>query len=565
MQIAADHQAFNAARKLTDPAQRVEADRQLLKNYPTSSLIESTRFDILQVLIKAFPDRTAEIDEQADYLAEHPGRNLESYEKAYVASLLADAGSKGVDLPTAEKWAKAAIKAISEAPPQSAQASAPAAATPGADVKPSANPTPSHSVPLMVQLLAQTALATVYLDEDRFDDAKPILDEAYALSPTDSKVNLLRARMAFGLHDNAGALEDFERAAIMGGIQPPWRETMMSLYRQAHGGSDAGFMQDMDVRYAKLFPIPFVPAKHEPHKPGHTVLLEFFTGSGCIPCIAGDLATDVLMDTYARDEVVEMELDQHIPDPDPLANPDTVARAALYGTMGMPTFILDGASLPFQGASRDKTGELYAKLAAAIDVQEAKPSPVALKLRVERASDGAIIAKAEVNIGSMEEVGKYLAAEIAAEKPSASSHPNIENGPTPAPVSTTTEASKDKGPPNLVLNFALVEDNVRYTGENGVRFHRMIVRALPTDAIALQADASATKSFETQFNVAEISAKWATYLDSYEKNHDPFHAIEFLSKDTTIDPNQLAVVAWVQDATSHRVLQAQYVPVVLGK
>jgi tetratricopeptide (TPR) repeat protein len=566
MQVAADHQAFNAARKLTDPAQRLEADRQFLKDYPTSSLIESTHFDILQVLIKAFPDRTAEIDEQADYLAEHPGRNPKIFEDAYIASILADAGSKGVDLPTAEKWANAAIKAVSEASSQPAQAIAgKPAATPGADVKPSASPTPQHPVPVMFQVMAQTALATVYLDEDRFDDARPILDEAYTLSPTDSKISLLCGRLALAMHQNADALEDFESAAIMGGIHPPWRETMMSLYRQAHAGSDAGFLHDMDARYAKLFPMPFVPAKHEPHKSGHTVLLEFFTGSGCIPCVGGDLATDALMDSYGRDEVVELELDQHIPDPDPLANPDTVERAAADGTGSMPAFLLDGMMLPLQGASRADSGSLYAKLAAAVDGQETKSSSVALKLGVERASDGAILAKAEVIIGSMEELDKYLAEKIVAEAASIPGHQNIEKARTPVPVTTTTDASKEKGPPNLVLHFALVEDNVRYTGENGVRFHRMVVRAIPGNAMALQSQALVASSFETTFHPAEISAKWATYLDSYEKDHDPFHAVEFLSKDTTIDPVQLAVVAWVQDTTSHRVLQTQFVPVVLGK
>jgi hypothetical protein len=129
----------------------------------------------------------------------------------------------------------------------------------------------------------------------------------------------------------------------------------------------------------------------------------------------------------------------------------------------------------------------------------------------------------------------------------------------------TADANRDTKQPRLEVNFALVEDNVRYQGENGVRFHRMVVRALPSPATSVPTVAPGTPTFESTFNVAQISQKLAAYLDSYETNHDPLRKVEFMSKDTTMNLNHLAVVAWVQDSTTHRVLQTRFSPVPKGK
>ena len=89
--------------------------------------------------------------------------------------------------------------------------------------------------------------------------------------------------------------------------------------------------------------------------------------------------------------------------------------------------------------------------------------------------------------------------------------------------------------PQLVVNFALVEDEIRYSGENGIRFHRMVVRALakPADS-GFRVTAGDNFDLDASFDLAAISGALRTYLDDYEQHNDRFGKITFISKDTTI-------------------------------
>ena len=133
---------------------------------------------------------------------------------------------------------------------------------------------------------------------------------------------------------------------------------------------------------------------------------------------------------------------------------------------------------------------------------------------------------------------------------------------TPAPTAVTPSApAAQPAPiePHLVANFALVEDDVRYSGENGIRFHRMVVRSLAQPA-GTGAPVEPGKTLEATFDPAAVSAALKTYLDTYEQKNDRFGKVTFLAKDTALEPTHLAIVAWVEDTTTHRVLQAAFVP-----
>ena len=148
---------------------------------------------------------------------------------------------------------------------------------------------------------------------------------------------------------------------------------------------------------------------------------------------------------------------------------------------------------------------------------------------------------------------------LADKTPPAAAEPNKQ--PASDKSKPVPPAAAPPAAPQLVLNIALVEDDVRYSGENGVRFHRMVVRCLakPADS-GYPVEPSNTATVDTTFDLAEISQKLTAYLVQYEKSNPRFGQIEFLSKDTTMQPNHLAVAAWVQDETTHRVLQSAYFP-----
>jgi thiol-disulfide isomerase/thioredoxin len=377
-------------------------------------------------------------------------------------------------------------------------------------------------------------LADVYLHEGKLDKATAALDRTKSFDPQAiesdlGSILLTRGQIAYAQHHDAEALDYLERAAVYGGLNAQARPVLLKLYAQANGGSSAGMEADIDAQYRKLVPAAFTPAPHNTPPTGRTVLLELFTGSGCAPCVAADLALDGVLEAYPRNEVVALSFDQHIPEPDPLANPDSVARARFYDIGGTPTAFLDGKSAGFVGGERSDAQKRYPTLAKNIDEQLDIPSGVDLKLDTTVAPDHTIAVNATAKITDAAALNKLL--------------------------------SPAKGAaPNLVLNIALVQPEVSYSGENGIRFHSMVVRALARPAakgfpIAMTGESQASATFDP----AEVSRELSKYLAEYSQHNDRFGIVHFLSTDTSL-PGSLAVAAWVEDPTTHQVVQAAFVP-----
>jgi predicted negative regulator of RcsB-dependent stress response len=394
IQLPADQRAITAARATVDPEQRLAAMREFVKTYPKSSRVDGAQSDIFDTLVKYFPQRTTEIDAQARLLVKHSGKGLSklSYEY-YVADDLASAGDKGVDLSLAEKYAKDATDKLTETAYDKDAA---------ANVKkykyPARTAASTHASFAQDRANALASLARVDLDENKNDQAHALLDEACKLDSTVSEVNLVKGELALSEHKNGEALEDFERAQLSGELKAPQRQKMMELYRQAHNGSDAGFITEMDARYQETFPPPFTPQKHEPSDGSRTALLELFTGSACEPCVSADLVVDALLNSYPRKDLVALSFDQHIPEPDPLANPESVARGTLYRIAGTPTYVLNGKKLLSRGGSRLDAQRYYEDLTKSIETEAAIPSGVELHLTAERGADGVIHAQASVAV-----------------------------------------------------------------------------------------------------------------------------------------------------------------------
>jgi len=546
-QLPADQRAFHAAQAVTDPEKRLAALRQFIQQFPKSTRVDRAQSEILDVLLKNFPDRAAEIDAQAKLLVKKSGKGeTKLSEESNVADNLADAGTHGVDLATAEKFARDAADKLMEPPYDKEMTKA---------YKKYKQPRPStkdlHDDFAEARANALSALADVCLREGDLPQATAALDEAYALDPMVDEVNALRGEVALAQHKDAEALTDFERAQLLGELKARLRSKMMALYAAQHGGSDAGFVAEMDARYAELYPAPQPPAMHTPVASGHTVLLELFTGSACPPCVGGDLAVDDILASYPRNEVVALAFDQHIPEPDPLANPDSEARADVYHVASTPSYVVDGKLEQIYGGRRTGSGKLYDKLVKDLNPELAKPCSVQLKLSADRSS-GTVHVVAVVVTGDSNSLAEKTPPPPPPVKPDTPDNTK----PTPPPAATFPAPS-----PQLVLNFALVEDDVRYSGENGVRFHRMVVRSLakPADG-GFPVEPSKTATVDATFDLTEISQQLGAYLAKYEKSNPRFGEIEFLSKDTTMQPNHLAVAAWVQDETTHRVLQSAYFP-----
>ena len=106
----------------------------------------------------------------------------------------------------------------------------------------------------------------------------------------------------------------------------------------------------LDEEYLTKVP-PFKPAKYAGRKePGanRVAVMELFTGAQCPPCVAADVAFDALMKSYAPTDVVLLQYHMHIPGPDPMTNPDTIARWDYYrekfpdDMRGVPSTVFNG-------------------------------------------------------------------------------------------------------------------------------------------------------------------------------------------------------------------------------
>jgi tetratricopeptide (TPR) repeat protein len=536
MQLPADQKAYRAALASPNADAQIAALQAFLHDFPDSKRVGAARTKIFHLLLDAHSDRVKQIHSLAKMMVESAGTGIDrENEENTVAFELAEALPNGVDLKSAEKWSKDAV----------AQLTLPAytervrSSYEKFKVK-----APMPSTAELQQMLNQNlapdlqTLADVYFHEGKLDKATAALDrtksfDAESVEGAIGSILLTRGQIADAQHHDAEALDDLERSEVYGGLTAQTKPLLLSLYAQAHGGSTSGLEADIDAQYRKLVPAAFTPEKHNAPPTGRTALLELYTGSACEPCVAADIAVDGVLEAYPRNEVVALSFDQHIPEPDPLANPDSIARADFYKINGTPNVFLDGKQSIHLGGSRIMAQKGYPKLAADIDKELNTPSGVELKLNASVSPDHTIAASATAKITDAAALNKLLAAN---------------DGKAPG------------GAPNLALNIALVQPEVRYSGENGIRFHAMVVRSLAWPAakgfpIATTGESQATFTFDP----AEVSRNLSKYLANFSQHNERFGVVHFLSTDTTLT-SPLAIAAWVEDPSTHQVVQAAFLP-----
>ena len=266
--------------------------------------------------------------------------------------------------------------------------------------------------------------------------------------------------------------------------------------------------------YSKKNP-PFKPTAYEGRrgKSDRVVMDELFTGAECPPCVAVDLACDGIEKTYKPTDVILLQYHLHIPGPDPLTNPDGIARSKTYGdkVKGTPALFLSGKSEGGGGGAAKASEVKYKSFRESIETLLETPSTV-------KVTATAILKGSELTIAAK-------VAELA------------------------------KPGEKIALRFALTEDTVRYAGGNGLRYHHNVVRALPGGAKGFTLD---KKDFdkEVKVNIDEIRKGLTKYLEEFGKGED-----EFPNPDRPLDLKKLKVVAFVQDDATGEILQAVQVEV----
>ena len=363
----------------------------------------------------------------------------------------------------------------------------------------------------------QDTLGRIYLKQGRIKEAKTYLRQALTNDP-----ELTTALIALGQIAETGghhkeALDYLSSAAVKSGLKKSDRQQMEAAYRATHNDSLAGLEDLLDDKYRKLNAgIHFDHYQASAKRTNRIALAELFTGSGCGPCVAADLGFDGLLERYSRKDLVVLVYHLHVPLPDPMTNPATVERGKYYAVPGTPTPVVDGFRLPSAGGSRDMTRGFFDRVNPKIESELESP------------------AQAQITLTGWLE-GDLVRAKVT-----------VDEVKTPSV--------------DLKLQIALTEEEVRYTGENGIRFHPMVVRSLGgKEANGFALTGSAPTKIEWTFDVKAMSAELKKYLDAYEQQGHRGDTFTFSEKKFQIDQTKLSLVAFVQNMKTKEVLQTVYI------
>ena len=276
-------------------------------------------------------------------------------------------------------------------------------------------------------------------------------------------------------------------------------------------GKEAGLEAYLDQVYESRL-LSFV--KPEPKRAARTgtrvILCELFTGSECPPCVGADVAVAGLEKFFPAQEVVVLRYHQHIPGPDPLANPFTQRRFEEYGGEGTPALYVNGRDFPGAGGGLDDAVELYQRLKTVIEPM--------LKDKIELKID----LKATATNGKID-----ISAKVS---------------------------GLEKFPDNVRLKLALAEDYVKFPAGNGIRAHEMVVRVMP-GGVGGVAPKEGQLSYAGRMNIDKLKEEVLTYLSDTEGEF----GAEFRAK--PVEMKALHVVAFLQDTQTAEILQAVAVPV----
>ena len=519
-----DVKAYQDANSKSDPADKIAALEKFKKDFPDSPSVASANTSILSTLASKMPDQTARIQQAEKTILDGAKDKKERGSRsAQIAETLL---ANKVRLADAEKFAKAGIDSMKQSEyvaDQKAQFAKRAASLTGGD-KPQP-PTEQELIKRFNQSRAArlATLGRIEFELGRTPAALKVLNEAHAADRSLPGAEGTLGEIFVQKGDYPKALEYLISARLEGQAAPSTVTALAAAYSKTHDGATSGLEELLDTEYHKRFPNPLhLDAYHANEKrTDRLVLAEVFTGSGCPPCVGADLAFDAAMERYTRNDLAVVMYHQHVPRPDPMSNSDSQARSKYYGISGVPTYFIDGASVKFNGAGRDGTKSVWDHIQQPIEKE--LDAPAEAKISVNASTSGSTV------------------------KVSAS-------------VAGVQSESKD-----LKVHVLLLEKELTYSGENGIRYHPMVVRAMggkEDDGFPL--DPSKPAPVEQTWDLDKLSAGLQKQLDDYEAKGHRGSSFKFIEKKYQIDRANLAIVVFVQDAKTKHVLQAAFVDLNSG-
>lgn len=299
---------------------------------------------------------------------------------------------------------------------------------------------------------------------------------------------------------------------------------ILTIFRTAlEKGGKAEAAKALDARLAKLDakldadylakvppfkPTPFAGRKDK--EANQVAVLELFTGAQCPPCVAADVAFDAELKAYPPTDLILLQYHMHIPGPDPMTNPDTMARWNYYqekfpeAIRGTPATVFNGKPEAGGGGPLAAAENKFKQYRDLINPLLEKVSPVQVTTKATRKGDQ---------------------------------------------VSIVVDVKGAEGD-DLKLRLLLVEDVVKYVGGNRLRFHHHVVRAMPggVDGVAVKEKVFQHKATA---DLGAIRKELTKYLDDFSSKSGPF-----AGRTRPLELKDLKVIALVQNDETREIVQA---------
>jgi len=387
---------------------------------------------------------------------------------------------------------------------------------------------------------AHNLLAKSLWEQGKYDLAEQAYRDSFALKVSkQSALGLARATEKNGKDDEA--LKYATVAALTGKLDTAEMDYFYSTYAKLHRGKTEGVEEYLNAEFEKSYKNPVKSEKYikTAKRSDRVVLAEFFTGAGCIPCMPYDYTFERVLKDYSLKDLALVVYHDHAPYMDPLGNHSADSRVKYYGVNGAPQLFIDGKKfqndLDYNGGSAE--GDKIQKTADAVNAN--------LRADLEVHADAVIDLKAK-------RAGEKVSVIVEAD--------NLKN------------VSDD-----VTLQIALVENKTTYSGENGLRFHFMVVRALAgnndTRTFGFKIDPTKSNRFDYVFDLYRVVAQNFAYYDM--KTSEMMKAFlgrmggkmpdglnidfGFKYKKNQFDAGNLSVVAFLQDNKTKKVLQSSTV------
>jgi len=516
--------ALRDASRISDPDKQLEALKKIVADFPKTAAASSAENLMVGALARKTTSDIKALQEAAKKSIE--GAATPNERARRMGSAASSFSGAGVLLDEAAQYAKTSLELLADEPAWiAAERRAAADARAEAPTKdPSAKPRPEISDADYSTRLTSArqsgliTLAQVFEKQGQAAAAEKTYREAYALSSrTGGAAALKLADYAKAAGYPFEQLEYLTAATLAGRVTAASRAELEAVYKKTHGGTPADLDRMLDERYEKgvtrVEAQAYMPTSKRTDR---VVLAELFTGAGCPPCVAADLAIEAALERYTPKDIAVLVYHLHIPRPDPMANPSTIARKDFYDVPGTPTYFIDGGNQQVGGGAASAAQRIFADT-----VQEV------VDKRLEVKPGANVMLTGAMHGDKVEVAARVVKAGMPGQK--------------------------------LRLQIALVEELVRYTGENGVRFHPMVVRSLASAGKHVLgfplAPGKRVKTAYT-FDVAGIAADASVHLDEMEGGSSQrFGKFQFVERKSDINRDNLRIVGWVQDEETKEVLQ----------